>query len=149
MAAPTIRLERDGAVASIVLANPPLNLFTDTAFEELVDCIAEVEGSEARALVWRAEGDIFSGGVDVNAFQRVVDAGPERASSFAGPLIEAVRRLEALAIPSVALVRGVCLTAGLEVALGCDIIWAEQPARFGLVEAVVGLTQTSPAARPR
>jgi enoyl-CoA hydratase/carnithine racemase len=135
-----VRVERDGPVASIVLANPPLNLFTDTAFEELVACIGEVEGSDARAMVWRAEGDIFTGGVDVNAFQRVVDAGSEAADEFAQPLIDAVRRLEALEIPTLALVQGLCLTAGLEVALGCDIIWAIESARFGLVEAVVGLT---------
>ena len=35
---------------------------------------------------------------------------------------------------------GLCLTAGLEVSLGCDMIWATESARFGLVEAVVGLT---------
>ena len=140
MAEPTITLQRDGAVASVVLSNPPLNLFTDTAFAELMDCLDQVEGSDARALVWRAEGDLFSGGVDVNAFQAVVDAGPEQADRFASPLIEGVRRLEALEIPTLALVRGLCLTAGLEVALGCDIIWAEQGAKFGLVEAVVGLT---------
>jgi enoyl-CoA hydratase/carnithine racemase len=140
MAERTIKLERDGAVASIVLSNPPLNLFTETAFDELIDCLAEVESSDARALVWRAGGEIFSGGVDVNGFQRVVDAGPEQADRFAGPLIEAVRRLEALEIPTLALIHGLCLTAGLEVALGCDIIWAEEPSRFGLVEAVVGLT---------
>ena len=140
MAERTITLERDGAVASIVLANPPLNLFTDSAFDELMDCIGEVEGSDARALVWRAEGEIFTGGVDVNGFQRVLDAGPGEATSFAGPLIEAVRRLEALEIPTLALVHGLCLTAGLEVSLGCDLIWAEESSKFGLVEAVVGLT---------
>src|ERR671931_164054 len=30
--------------------------------------------------------------------------------------------------------------AGLEVSLGCDMIWVSESARFGLVEAVVGLT---------
>jgi enoyl-CoA hydratase/carnithine racemase len=140
MAEPTITLERAGDVASAVLANPPLNLFTDTAFEELMACLDEVEASGARALVWRAEGEIFTGGVDVNAFQRVVDAGAAEASAFAGPLIEGVRRLERLEIPTLALVHGLCLTAGLEVALGCDIIWAEESSKFGLVEAVVGLT---------
>ena len=135
-----IRLDRDGPVASIVLSNPPLNLFTDDAFHELEDCLAEIEGSDARAAVWRAEGEIFTGGVDVNAFQRVIDAGSDRASEFSQPLIDAVRRLEALEIPTLALVHGLCLTAGLEVALGCDIIWATESARFGLVEAVVGLT---------
>jgi enoyl-CoA hydratase len=137
----TIRLERGGAVASVVLDNPPLNLFTDNAFNELMACLDEVEGSDARALVWRAEGDIFTGGVDVNAFQRIVDAGAgEHADSLAGPLIEGVQRLEALEIPTLALVHGLCLTAGLEVALGCDLLWAEESSRFGLVEAVVGLT---------
>ena len=65
-----IRLERDGNVASIVLSNPPLNLFGDDAWGALVSCIEEVEGSDARALVWRAEGDIFTGGVDVNSFKQ-------------------------------------------------------------------------------
>ena len=51
-----------------------------------------------------------------------------------------MRRLEALPIPTLALVHGLCLTAGLEVSLGCDMIWAGESARFGLVEAVVGLT---------
>ena len=105
-----------------------------------MDCLDEVEGSDPRALVWRSAGDIFTGGVDVNAFQRVVDAGPEDANRFATPLIDAVRRLESVEIPTVALVHGLCLTAGLEIALGCDIIWAEESSQFGLVEAVVGLT---------
>ena len=140
MAERTITLEREGDVASIVLSNPPLNLFTDSAFDELMDCLDEVEGSDPRALVWRSTGHIFTGGVDVNAFQRVVDAGPEDANRFATPLIDAVRRLESVEIPTVALVHGLCLTAGLEIALGCDIIWAEESSQFGLVEAVVGLT---------
>jgi enoyl-CoA hydratase/carnithine racemase len=139
-ATPTIRLERDGAVASIVLSNPPLNLFTDTSFDEAAACLDEVEGSDARALVWRGEGEIMSGGVDVANFQRIVDEGPERASEFAAPLVDAVRRLEGLEIPTLALCHGVCLTAALEIALGCDLIWAGESTRFGLVEAVVGLT---------
>ncbi len=101
----------------------------------------EVEASDARALVWRAEGEIFTGGVDVNALpaDRRRRRG-EEADALAGPLIEAVQRLEALEIPTLALIHGLCLTAGLEVALGCDLIWAEESSRFGLVEAVVGLT---------
>jgi enoyl-CoA hydratase/carnithine racemase len=136
----TITLSREGAVAVVTLANPPLNLFTGDSWSELIECIAEVEGSDARALVWRAEGELFTGGVDVANFQAVVDAGPGSASGFAQPLIDGVRRLEALEIPTLAIVHGLCLTAGLEIALGCDVIWASESARFGLVEAVVGLT---------
>lgn len=137
---PTINLARDDDVAVLTLSNPPLNLFTAETWGELIDCVAEVEGSDARALVWRAEGDLFTGGADVASFQAVVDAGAESAAGFAQPLIDGVRRLEALEIPTVALVHGLCLTAGLEVSLGCDLIWASESAKFGLVEAVVGLT---------
>ena len=133
-----IRLERDRNVAAIVLDNPPLNLFGDDAWPALVSCIDEVESSDARALVWRAEGDIFTGGVDVHSFQRVAEEGG--ASKEFGSLIPVVRRLEELPIPTLALVHGLCLTAGLEISLGCDMIWATESARFGLVEAVVGLT---------
>src|SRR5829696_5817747 len=133
-----IRLERDGNVASMVLSNPPLNLFGDDAWGALVSCIEEVERSDARAVVWRAEGEIFTGGVDVNSFKRVRQQGD--AGEAFGSLIPVVRRLEELPIPTLALVHGLCLTAGLEVSLGCDMLWATESARFGLVEAVVGLT---------
>lgn len=133
-----VRIERDGAVASIVLDNPPLNLFGADAWRALVDSVDEVEASDARAMVWRAEGDVFTGGADVKDFKRAVDEGTA-AESF-GTLIATARRIEELEIPTLALVHGLCLTAGLEVSLACDMIWATESARFGLVEAVVGLT---------
>jgi enoyl-CoA hydratase/carnithine racemase len=133
-----ITLQRDGNVASIVLENPPLNLFGDDAWGALVSCIEEVERSDARALVWRAEGEIFTGGVDVNSFKRVREQ--RDAGEAFGSLIPVVRRLEELPIPTLALVHGLCLTAGLEISLGCDMVWATESAKFGLVEAVVGLT---------
>src|SRR5689334_19631969 len=139
-----VRLERDGGVAALVLDDPPLNLFGPHTYEALMTCLHEVEGSDARAMVWRAEGEAFTGGADVNVFQRVVDAldsgsGTHEIAGF-GQLLGAVKRIEQLPIPTLALVHGLCLTAGLEVSLGCDMIWATESARFGLVEAVVGLS---------
>jgi enoyl-CoA hydratase len=134
---PQVTLTLDGDVALITLANPPLNLFGPDAFDELGDCIDEVAASDARAAVWRAEGEIFTGGVDVQVFADAVASGEgEDFPSLVGP----IRRLEALEMPTLALCHGLCLTAGLEVALGCDMIWAGESARFGLVERVVGLT---------
>ncbi len=135
-----VRLERDGNVAVMVLDNPPLNLFGQRAWEAMVGCVDQIESSDARAMVWRAEGDLFTGGADVNDFQRVQREGAEAAAESFGALIATARRLEELQIPTLALVHGLCLTAGLEVSLACDMIWATESARFGLVEAVVGLT---------
>jgi enoyl-CoA hydratase/carnithine racemase len=133
-----IRVERDGNVASIVLDNGDLNLFGADAWQGLVDAVGEIEGTDARCVVWRAEGDIFTGGVDVAVFDEAVEKGT--ASESFGELIATVKRLEELKVPTLALVKGLCLTAGLEVALGCDLLWAGESSKFGLVEAVVGLT---------
>jgi enoyl-CoA hydratase/carnithine racemase len=138
MADAPIRLERDGNVAAIVLHSPPLNLVGQDAWEALVDCVDQVASSDARALVWRAEGEVFTGGADVNDFKRVVDEGG--AEQRFASLLTAAHRLEQLEIPTLALVHGLCLTAGLEISLACDMLWATEDAQFGLVEAVVGLT---------
>jgi enoyl-CoA hydratase/carnithine racemase len=132
-----VRLERDGDVAVLILHDPPLNLFGSEAFRSLNECLDEVEGSDARAMVWRAEGDVFTGGADVNVFAQ---ADVSEAADIFRPLLGGVQRIEALDIPTLALVHGLCLTAGLEVSLACDMIWATESAQFGLVEAVVGLT---------
>ena len=132
-----VRLERDGPVAILVLDNGELNLFSRGVFEGLNRHVAELAASDARALVWRAEGDTFSAGVDVHEFSGVKPSGSEEMFSN---LITVVRKIEALPFPTLALANGLCLTAGLEVSLGCDLFWATESARFGLVEAVVGLT---------
>jgi enoyl-CoA hydratase/carnithine racemase len=130
-----ITYARDGDVGVVTLSNGELNFFSGEAFHELEDCVAEIEESDVRAAVWRAEGDVFSAGVDVQVFKDAAEAG-EGFPSLVGP----VQRLEALPIPTLAICHGLCLTAGLEVALGCDMIWASESAKFGLVERVVGLT---------
>ncbi len=133
-----VRLERDGPLAVMVLDSPPLNLFSAAVFEALVARIDELADSDARAMVFRADGDLFTGGADVNDFQATVDKGGPSKSDES--LLVAAQRLEALEIPTLSLVHGLCLTAGLEVSLACDMIWASENAQFGLVEAVVGLT---------
>jgi enoyl-CoA hydratase/carnithine racemase len=133
-----VRIERDGAIASLVLSDPPLNLFGEATFRSLATCMDEVEAADdIRTLVWRAEGDVFTGGVDVNVFAQTK---PEDADEVFAALLRIVNRIEALPYPTLALVNGLCLTAGLELSLGCDMIWAAESAQFGLVERVVGLT---------
>ena len=131
----SITFSREGDVGAITLSSGELNLFEADSFDALDDCIAQAEEAGVRAVVWRAEGDVFSAGVDVQVFKEAADAG-EGFPSLVGP----IKRLEALEVPTLAICHGLCLTAGLEVALGCDMIWAGESARFGLVEKVVGLT---------
>lgn len=133
-----IRLDRDGDVAVVVLDDGPLNLFRNRTFERLREAVDEIADSDARAAVFRADGDVFTGGVDVHEFAEI--EGSVDGTELARQGIRELSRFESLEIPTLALVHGLCLTAGLEAALGCDMIWAAEGSRFGLVERVVGLT---------
>jgi enoyl-CoA hydratase len=129
------RLERAGDVGVLVLDDPPLNLFGREMVGDILAALDEADG--VRALLVRAEGEYFTGGADVNVFDGLSGGDAER---FVEELLAITHRIEALPFPTLASVHGLCLTAGLELSLACDMIWAAESARFGLVEAVVGLT---------
>ena len=130
-----VRYERDGDLGVVTIAHPPLNLFGAEIVEGLHTAFDQAE--DVRALVLRAEGEVFTGGVDVHVFDGMT---PDQASEFAGRLIPLVHKLEDKPFPTIAVVHGLCLTAGFELSLACDMIWAAESARFGLVEIVVGVT---------
>ena len=134
-----IRVERDGDVAVLVLDDPPLNLFTERTFVAMREARDAVAASDARAMVFRAEGKVFTGGVDVGRVFADV-SGSEEGARLAADGIRELQAFESLEIPTLSLVHGLCLTAGLEASLGCDMIWAAEGSQFGLVERVVELT---------
>ncbi len=135
--ASAVKLEHEGDVGFVTLAHPPLNLFDADLMNDLAATLEEAEGEGFRALVVRAEGDVFTGGVDVHVFD---DKTPEQAAALFRDLVAIVHKLEGMPFPTIASVQGLCLTAGLELSLGCDILLASDDAKFGLVERVVGLT---------
>ncbi len=132
-----VRYDRDGDVGIVTIADPPLNLFGYELTNELIAELEEAEGDMPRALVLRADGDVFTGGVDVHVFAGKT---PEQAQMFFDDLLKITHKIEDLELPVIACVQGLCLTAGFEMALACDLIFAAEAARFGLVEIVVGLT---------
>jgi enoyl-CoA hydratase/carnithine racemase len=132
-----LRYDRDGDLAEIVLASPPLNLFSQALLDALPGAIERAAADRPRALLVRAEGKVFTAGVDVNVFSGLDRAAAEAVVQHG---IDLMRALEALPFPTVAAVHGLCLTAGLELALACDMLLASDDARFGLVEKVVGIT---------
>jgi enoyl-CoA hydratase/carnithine racemase len=134
---PPVRLERDGDVAELILDAPPLNLFGADVFDALEAALDAVEADLPRALIVRAEGKVFTAGVDVHTF-----AGLDRAAADAltTRLLAVTHRVEDLPLPTLAVAHGLCLTAGVELSLACDLWWAGAGVQFGLVEKVVGIT---------
>jgi enoyl-CoA hydratase len=135
--AESVRLERDGALAELVLAAPPLNLFDRALFDALRRAVDELVGEPPRGLLVRAEGRAVSGGVDVNFFDGL--SAPEAGALFR-ELLDLVQAVEELPLPTVFAAHALTLTAAFEFALGCDLLVAAPSARFGLVERVIGLT---------
>jgi enoyl-CoA hydratase/carnithine racemase len=131
------RFRLEGDVGEIVIADPPLNLFGLELSRELASATEEARDSAARAILVRAEGDNFSAGANVEMFLGRDEAA---ARELIEEFMPAIRRFGEIAVPTVAAVQGLCLAAGLEVALSCDLIWAAEDSQLGLVEGVIGAT---------
>jgi enoyl-CoA hydratase/carnithine racemase len=130
-----VRTERAGGLAILTLDSPPLNLFDDALIDGLEAGVRELD--DARALLIRAEGTVVSAGVDVHAFDGLSE---RSAAALFHRLLDLTQRVEALPFPVVFAAHGLCLTAAFELALASDLILAASSARFGLVEAVIGIT---------
>ncbi|HKS92756.1 MAG TPA: enoyl-CoA hydratase/isomerase family protein [Tepidiformaceae bacterium] len=131
-----VRYDRDGALAILTLANPPLNLYGGATSQGLLDGIERAEAEGARAVLYRAEGKYFSAGVDVSSFG--TPASPVGGGARRTGLLS--HRFETSPLPVVCAVHALCLTAAFEAALGCDLIIAAESAKFGLIESTIGLT---------
>lgn len=132
-----VRVERDGPLAVITLASPPLNLFDQQLMDDLAAAVDEVVADPPRALLINAEGRVVSGGVDVNVFAPLT---VETGTQMWNDLFELIHKVEDLECPTVFAAHALCLTAAFELSLGCDLLLAAEKAKFGLVEIVVGLT---------
>ena len=124
-------------IGEIVLSNPPLNLFDQELMDDLHGAVQQAAETKPRALIVRAEGKVFTAGVDVHVFEGL---DIPRADALTERLLRLAHTVEGMPFPTMAVVHGLCLTAGLELSLACDLMWASEDARFGLVEKVVGIT---------
>ena len=133
-----VRVQREQGLAVVTFHSPPLNLFDAALRDGLIAAVGELEAGRPRAVLFRAEGRVVSGGVDVSLFAEL--SGAEAAATTFNDLIALARRVEQLACPTIFAAHGLCLTWAFELALACDLILAAQSASFGLVERVIGLT---------
>jgi enoyl-CoA hydratase/carnithine racemase len=104
----------------------------------LAAVLDELERELPRALLFRAEGRVVSGGVDVSLFAAL--SGPDEARDTFDELVSLAQRVDRMPLPTVFAAHALCLTWAFELALACDFILAAESASFGLVERVIGLT---------
>ena len=142
MSNPPVRLERDGAVAHIVLARPEagnaVSLALCRAFADAVEtCAAD---PAVRAVLVRAEGPNFCVGGDLQEFRRHGADRPAHLSALAHPFHAAQARLMTMAAPVVTAVQGAVAGAGCGLALCGDLVVASESAGFTLAYTAIGLS---------
>ncbi len=137
MAQELVKVERAGDYLTVRLNRPEKgNAINHAMLTALDEAFAAAEADKAiRALLLAGEGRHFCAGIDLAEGHRV-----DTTEVGGGLSLETVfHRLEALPIPTVAVMRGAALAGGLELGLHCDLRVAAENARLGMPVARVGL----------
>jgi 2-(1,2-epoxy-1,2-dihydrophenyl)acetyl-CoA isomerase len=146
-----VKVEQDGAVATVWMANPDkLNALSAVMTRELIDAISQTNRDpDIRAIVLTGEGRGFCAGADLSAFEEPYRRGdrPKPSTFLQGdsgynrliPLLAEAPK------PVIAAINGVAVGAGLSVALACDLRIASEDAPFSLAFVKIGLIPDSGA----
>lgn len=124
---------RDG-VARITLNHPPLNIIDIPMMRELRGALSHIGPmASAKLLIINHLGKAFSAGVSIQ------DHTPDKVDQMLEEFHGIFRILNSLNIPTLALVDGMALGGGCELAVFCDIVLASDRAAFGQPEIKVGV----------
>jgi enoyl-CoA hydratase/carnithine racemase len=142
---PDIRVEREGHVATVTLDRPgSKNACTGDMWVALGATFGELSYSGARAVVLTGANENFCTGADLGGSGESAGGG---GSGSLGTMTDAMRVLADVVlaihgcpVPVVAKVDGLCVGAGLGLALAADLTWCSDRARFSAIFAKRGLS---------
>ncbi|MFF5147076.1 enoyl-CoA hydratase/isomerase family protein, partial [Streptomyces sp. NPDC013157] len=124
--APRIRTEVRNAVGTVEISNPSRrNALSVAMMTELATALRKMdEDQQVRVVVLRGAGEqAFVSGADISEFPgRQDDVARQAADDAATTLFT---QLSALSVPVVARIHGYCLGAGMALALGADLRYAD------------------------
>ena len=129
---------QDG-VGRITLSRPDKRNALDRATaDELADALFALSESPVQVVALDAEGPDFCAGADLEALAQMLDADRQAHIDDAkalGHVFHTIRKMEK---PVVALVKGRAFAGGAGLATACDIVLAEEHARFAYPEVGIG-----------
>ena len=128
-----VLFERRGAVGWVTFNRPAArNAMTFAMYEALITiCDAAEADPTLRVLVFQGAGEkAFVAGTDINQFRTFTD--PQHALDYEAQMDRVIGRLETLARPAIALIRGYATGGGASIAMACDLRLATPDARIGI-----------------
>lgn len=117
---------------------PKSNAVSISIWRAITDALAHFKADTAlRCVVFKGDGaKAFCAGADIAEEDRL-DGGCSTDAHHAG--IDALRRIRQFPKPTLAMISGYCLGAGLALAMACDLRIAAREARLGIPAAKIGL----------
>jgi enoyl-CoA hydratase/carnithine racemase len=134
-------VEREGGIVTLTLNRPhKLNAMTKSLWGELRDAVTSLDADDSvRCIVLRGAGEkAFSPGNDIAEFA-TERSNVEQARAYGVPMHGALRALGACRHPLVAMIHGICVGGGLEIACLCDLRICGESSRFGAPVGRLGL----------
>lgn len=128
-----VRLHKAGAVATVTFDRPAArNAMTWQMYDQLSAVCADIkEDTTLRCAVFRgAGGKAFVAGSDISQF--LAFNGADDGLAYEARMDRQMDELTSIAIPTVAVVEGWAVGAGINFAAGCDLRIATTGARFGV-----------------
>lgn len=141
-----ILAERDGHIVIVTLNRPEkLNAMTKPMWSRLGEVLEETATDDTvRCIVLRgAGGKSFSPGNDISEFE-TDRANAKQAEAYGEILHHALTALKTCRHPTVALIEGICVGGGLEIAALCDLRICGESSRFGVPIKRLGLVMAYP-----
>jgi enoyl-CoA hydratase/carnithine racemase len=131
-----VRVERNGGVLGITLARPERrNAITVAMYAALADAVEGVaDDPSVRLISFRGEGQDFAAGNDLADFLQAL---PRDTTDI--PVWRLLRALVACEVPVIAAVQGNCVGIGTTMLLHCDLVIADETARFSMPFVDLGL----------
>lgn len=128
----TVRYERAGDVAHVTFDRPQArNAMTWSMYDELADACERLAAPEVRVAVLRgAGGRAFVAGTDIGQFHDFIDG--DDGLAYEARMDAVIGGLDAVGVPTVAVVDGWAVGGGLAIAAACDWRVATPDARFGV-----------------
>lgn len=136
-----IRIERDGAVARVIMARPEQrNALNPAMIEEMTTAFHFVAAAtEVRVVVLVGEGPVFSAGADAEYMRSIGTFGHAENVADAERVAELFAAIRDCPKPVVARVHGAAMGGGAGLAATCDIAVAAHDTRFAFSEARLGI----------
>src|SRR5579859_854304 len=124
-----LQFAHEEQIARVTLVAPKANILNQEMMHQLIDTLDQLAGhTNLKAIVLAGEGAHFSFGASVQEHL------PGQISNTLLDLRRLLLKMGAAHASLIAAVRGQCLGGALELALTCDLIFAEESAKFGLPE---------------